>query len=302
MDKPIVIAHAPCMDGFCAAWAVWRAFGGLIDYVPGVYDEAPPDVTGRHVIIVDFSFPEPVLRTMAEKAASVLVLDHHKTAQQNLAGVPRAEADWQSHLRNAAAYAGQGAGNRIGAIFDMNRSGCMLAWEYFHQGKPAPRLLCHVQDRDLWRFALIGTRQINAVAFSHDYDFFITDRLVAECEDDYRRARMIDEGEALLRQHDKTIRELLPELRRDMYIRGHLVPVANLPKPFVSDAAGLMAEGQPFAACYWDSPGYRNFSLRSRDGGIDVSEIARSYGGGGHKNAAGFRVMLVDLEKEGLAV
>lgn len=33
----------------------------------------------------------------------------------------------------------------------------------------------------------------------------------------------------------------------------------------------------------------RVYSLRSREGGINVAEIAKAHGGGGHKNAAGFR-------------
>ena len=79
-----------------------------------------------------------------------------------------------------------------------------------------------------------------------------------------------------------------------MVIGGQLVPVANLPYTLTSDAGHLMCvephEGSlaPFAACYWDPPDGRVFSLRSAEGGYDVSEIAKAYGGGGHKNAAGF--------------
>ena len=52
-----------------------------------------------------------------------------------------------------------------------------------------------------------------------------------------------------------------------------------------------MAESEPFAACYLDTADSRVFSLRSRrEGGVDVAKIAESYGGGGHRNAAGFRV------------
>ncbi len=77
---------------------------------------------------------------------------------------------------------------------------------------------------------------------------------------------------------------------RDMEIGGHVVPVANLPYVFSSDAGHLMAKGKPFAACYYDTPTGREFSLRSTDEGLDVSEIAKMYGGGGHRNASGFRV------------
>jgi oligoribonuclease NrnB/cAMP/cGMP phosphodiesterase (DHH superfamily) len=75
-----------------------------------------------------------------------------------------------------------------------------------------------------------------------------------------------------------------------MTIGGHSVPVASLPYTLVSDAAHAMAQGEPFAACYWDTAEARIFGLRSADDGIDVSEIAKTYGGGGHAKAAGFKV------------
>ena len=58
-----------------------------------------------------------------------------------------------------------------------------------------------------------------------------------------------------------------------------------------SEAGNVMAESEPFAACYLDTADSRVFSLRSRrEGGVDVAKIAESDGGGGHRNAAGFRV------------
>jgi len=63
--------------------------------------------------------------------------------------------------------------------------------------------------------------------------------------------------------------------------------LANMP------GAGTMARAAPFAACYYDRPDARVFSLRSRgEDGLDVAEIAASYGGGGHRNAAGFQMPL----------
>ena len=50
-----------------------------------------------------------------------------------------------------------------------------------------------------------------------------------------------------------------------------------------------MAQGKPFAACYWDTPTGRVFSLRSTTEGSDVAKIAATYGGGGHRSAAGFQ-------------
>lgn len=58
----------------------------------------------------------------------------------------------------------------------------------------------------------------------------------------------------------------------------------------VEDAGHLLCKGEAFAGCYWDTPKGRVFGLRSTDEGVDVSEIAKQFGGGGHRNAAGFTV------------
>ena len=51
------------------------------------------------------------------------------------------------------------------------------------------------------------------------------------------------------------------------------MPVACLPYTMASDAGELLAQGEPFAAVYWDTADHRQFSLRSRDGGMDVATI-----------------------------
>lgn len=258
----ICIYHGNCADGFGAAWSVRRALGD-IEFHPGVYGEDPPDVTGKDVVIVDFSYLRPIMIQMAGKARSIVVLDHHKTAADQLVHLP---------------------GN-VDVTFDMKRSGAMIAWNHFFPDEPPPQLLRHIEDRDLWRFALANTREIQANLFSHPYDFAVWDKLM---QTDV--STLIAEGRAIERKHFRDIHELLGVVRREMEIGGHIVPVANLPYTLTSDAGNVMAEGKPFAACYWDTPTGRVFSLRSTPDGIDVAEVAERYGGGGHKNAAGFRV------------
>ncbi|MFP4063271.1 MAG: hypothetical protein ACLFS2_10825 [Halochromatium sp.] len=73
-------------------------------------------------------------------------------------------------------------------------------------------------------------------------------------------------------------------------IGGHEVPVINVPSKYSSDVGAALCGGEPFAACYWDTPAGRRFSLRSDAQGLDVSQIAAGFGGGGHRHAAGFLV------------
>lgn len=262
MSTNVCIYHGNCADGFGAAWVVRKALGD-IDFYPGKYQEPPPDVTGRDVVMVDFSYKRPVLLEMAQKANSILILDHHKTAVEDLVDLPA----------------------NVTAKFDMNHSGAMLTWEHFFPGDTPPKLLLHIEDRDLWRFALQNTRQIQANVFSYPYDFQVWDTLMETAPE-----KLAVDGEAIERKHFKDIRELLGVTTRDMVICGYCVPVANLPYTMSSDAGHELAKGQPFAACYWDTPDGRVFSLRSSDDGVDVSKVAKQYGGGGHRNAAGFKV------------
>jgi hypothetical protein len=192
--------------------------------------------------------------------------------------------DWRRFQENVALDSIEG-GPRIYTVFDMNKSGAGLTWDFFFRDEQRPALIDHVEDRDLWRFALPGTREIQAAVFSYPYYFDIWDNLMRWPINDLRT-----EGRAIERKHHKDIAELLGVVTRRMNIGGHNVPVANLPYTLTSDAGHKLAEHEPFAGCYWDTPDGRVFSLRSRDDGMDVSEIAKQYGGGGHRNASGFRV------------
>lgn len=261
--KPLCIYHGNCADGFTAAWVANREFAGEIELFAGTYQQEPPDVTDREVYLVDFSYKRPVLEAMREKAKRIVVLDHHKTAEADLRDL-----------------------DGIETIFDMERSGARIAWDYWNPGMNAPTTLLHVEDRDLWRFAIPGTREVQANIFSHPYDLKVWDELMAADPQ-----QLIDEGRAIERKHFKDVNELIGVVTRRMVIGGHNVPIANLPYIHVSDAAhALASKGEPFAGCYWDTPNGRVFGLRSTDAGVDVSEIAKLYGGGGHRNAAGFTV------------
>ena len=266
--KPIVIYHGNCADGYGAAWCFHNADPYGYEYCAGVYQNPPPNVEGRDVLLVDFSYKRDVVETMLETANSITLIDHHKTA-------------WDD-LFDLISY------GKIVASYDVEQSGAALAWRYLHGARHRPRLIDHIEDRDLWRFALPLTREIQACVFSHPYNFEVWDTLMAAGPEEL--AGMAREGAAIERKHHKDIAELVGVTQREMVIGTYTVPVANLPYTLTSDAGHLMAKGKPFAACYWDTPEGRVFSLRSTDDGLDVSEIAKAYGGGGHRNASGFRV------------
>lgn len=271
---PLCIYHGNCADGFGAACVVRAALGKDVEFFAGFYQNPPPKVDGRDVIIVDFSYKRPVMLDILDRAAKVTIIDHHKSAQEDLAGL-------EDHP------------NKPTILFDMEHSGAMLTWLYFFPSARPPMLLQHIEDRDLWRFKMPATREIQAALFSYPYDFDVWKKLM----ENEMVPSLISDGAAIDRKHFKDIKELLQIVTRPMMIGGHKVPVANVPYTMGSDAAHILCEQNPdatFAGYYYDKPIGREFGLRSLESGADVSKIAVQYGGGGHAHAAGFR-MTYDL-------
>src|ERR1700685_2580125 len=116
--KSLCIYHGNCADGFGSAWVVRKALGD-VDFFPGVYMTPPPDVAGREVVMVDFSYKRPALLEMAKTAETILVIDHHKTAAEDLASLPVPNID---------------------AVFDMEHSGAMLTWAHYFPDQEPPQL------------------------------------------------------------------------------------------------------------------------------------------------------------------
>lgn len=264
--NPLCIYHGGCDDGFGAAYVVNRALRGAVDFHYGIYQVDPPDCTGREVYIVDFSYKLPVMQRIASQAKLVTVLDHHKSAMEDLHAV-----------------IGQ-LGSGIIGQFDMERSGSAMAWDWFYPGDKRPWLIEYIQDRDLWRKKLPNSDEVVMALRSYPQDFAIWDQIIEDGPE-----ALITEGRAIHRYY-RTIVDSLKENAVKAIIGGVEVPVVNSPYHFASELAGELAEGHPFAACYWNHAHGTTYSLRSRDGGMDVSQVASQYGGGGHRGAAGFKV------------
>ena len=276
----ICIYHANCDDGFAAAYAVWERFGDDVEYVACQYGQDAPDVTGKDVLIVDFSFKADVMNALGSAARRVIVLDHHKTAEAELSGFMKLECAGGPFEKRHADRMIDG----VGVCFDMQKSGCRMAWEYCFGNAQMPYWFAAVEDRDLWRFALPDTKEICIAIRSMPREFqrwnkFDTDTL--------RR-----EGVAIRRYVDMIVSNIC-DTAFEEEIAGHRVPVAACSYDFVSETANQLLHrnpGAPFAACLVRSHDGVTYSLRSMDDRMDVSEIAKANGGGGHRNAAGFRV------------
>lgn len=281
--RPLCIYHGGCDDGFGAAWIVHRALGGEVDLYPGAYAKDPPDVTDRDVLMVDFSYKRPVLETMFQTARSILILDHHKTAVEDLVGIkPPFGAGWQRHLENVYQDTCEHC-PQMYALFDMDRSGAGITWDFFNEGIDRPTFVNYLEDRDLWRKKLPGGDEFTIAVRSYPQTLDTWTSLFALGAD-----MLIQEGKSIQRYY----RLRVEELKRHAYaatLGGHDIWISNTPYFAASEVAGELCDrGGAFGACYFEVEGGKyQYSLRSR-GDFDVSEVAKQFGGGGHRNAAGF--------------
>ena len=294
----VVIYHDKCMDGFTAAWSIWKRWGDAPEYIARNYGMEPPEaLSGKHVLIVDFSFPEEVLKAMVESggAASVVVLDHHKTAQAQLEPFARFKDKPKRFTPPVVASMisdlARGDYLPILALFDMKRSGAGMAWDFANYDAELrlsrPMLVDMVEDRDLWRFALgDGGKFLHLALTSGEATFQRWD------EADRDLDAFVDRGQAIAAYRDKLVEEIV-ERAVVVVIEGEYGIGVDCPYALASDVGHRLLDDWPdtrFAAAIVRSERTVSYSLRSRDDRADVSAIARKFGGGGHRNAAGFKV------------
>jgi oligoribonuclease NrnB/cAMP/cGMP phosphodiesterase (DHH superfamily) len=272
--KIYVLYHGGgCADGFCSAWIARKVLPDATFMAVNYGDPPPALEKGADVYVLDFSYKRPVMEKwlLEERPACFTLIDHHGTAEKDLAGL-----DGWCRQNGIAAK----------VTFEMSMSGAMLTWLWFFRDATPPWIVEYVQDRDLWRWELPDSREINAALRSYPMTFGQWDNFAAA------PSAILDslqnEGEAILRDQAQTV-EAAAKNAVEIEMDGHKILCVNA-TTLISETAGKLAEDRPFGATFLiRGDGKKVWSLRSREGGIDVSEVAKKRGGGGHRNAAGFQ-------------
>lgn len=295
--KPLVIYHADCTDGFGAAFAAWLKFGSDADYYAARYgDKDLPDWQGREVYILDFSFPRVLMNDAFQFAKHVVWLDHHKTAFEM----------WIGGLFDGTEGRHEQHDQVRDIVLDFDKSGALLAWEHFHPGAAIPKLIQHIDDRDRWQFKLEGSRELHAALQSYKPWSFEQWKVLLNDWDLLHRNDLMLEGLAILRAQEQNIASMLKQARKCEIWR--LKPGADIDDEFrypglavnapihVSEVGHELANQSGTYGLVWYVGADKRVkcSLRS-NGEYDVSGIARRFGGGGHRNAAGFETDISTL-------
>ena len=289
----IVIYHDHCADGFGAAYAAWLKLGDAAQFKPMSYGavNSPQDFLDKvtlapweaSIYILDFSFPQPVMEWLWKSCPRVVWLDHHDTS---FPIVGREPGQYLSECDPAF----RGSDHEI--VLDKGGSGALLAWEYFHPGTEVPELIQHIDDRDRWQFKLEGSKEIHAALASYRPWTFKQWRpfLSNTYWDNKTQVELaIEEGTAILRAHNQHVQSVLKHARECLITLEGEGLACNAPPFLASDLGHELANKSGTFGLVWhlDRDLKVRCSLRS-NGEYNVSSIAKRFGGGGHRNAAGF--------------
>lgn len=267
--KTFILYHGKCPDGFGGAYAAWKKFGDAAEYVPLARDEEPSVEVyeGAELYFVDFVYDQEIMDRFSAVASRVVTLDHHEGAQ----GVTESFAEH---------------------VFDSERSGAGIAWDYFHPGVARPKLIDYIESGDLYRFELPNSRSILAYVYSRPQEFSEWEELHAALEDPERTAAIVAKG-ADYREHFEILVASVAKRAKLVSFEGHTCYLAFADGMFASDVGNMLATKlPPFALIARAQKDGLRVSMRRAKGNdsVDLAKIAQKYGSNGHPFAAAFSV------------
>ncbi len=271
--QPLIIYHGQgCPDGFAAALAAWLFYQGEAEYLGLDHGQIRtvddlPSLQGRAVYILDFSFSAEILRGIEARASKLVLLDHHKSAAEQLTGFAC----------------------RCGVIhFDMSKSGCRLAWEFFQPDRALPDLLRYIEDRDIWTWQYPESAGFLAALDMEPFDFAHWAAIAAY--DTAQLKAFMARGAAMDEKFHKLATDIAAGAQ-PLRFNGELGLMVNAPGTFHSVVGDTLSRQCGSFALLWcvSKAGVVKVGLRSQRG-FDCIPLARSMGGGGHAQACGFKM------------
>lgn len=289
IDKEnVLLYHGSCSDGFCSAFLFWLCYKDNMNYIASYYGEKAPDLKDKNVFIADFSFDKETILRIIEECKSLVWLDHHQSSAELMREIKQLNNPKVTIIED---------NNRSGAgiVFDYIRENMVLTPELSASLMARETLVNYIQDNDLWQFKLPDSKAFSIAERSYKMKF--------EEWDNFNVQSLIEEGKVMLKYYNSKLEDIY-RLAYEKEVFGYKILMVNCNGMFASDIVNMLCKDRPFGISWWYDGKRKKFvfSMRSDSNGVDVSELAKRAGGGGHKNSSGFQLSpeevdsIIDLE------
>lgn len=275
----IIFYHKNCPDGIGSLWAANYKKRIPIHYpLPAGENPTKIDIEEKSILFVDICPNDYFILENIGKVKKMTILDHHKSSREMVEDIMKKKIP------------------NLEIIFDMERSGATITWDYFFPNTPYPFFIHYIEDKDLWRYKLPHSQEINFALESYLTIEKLTSLL--ENEEEWFQ-KLLEDGKVKKEENDKKIKKNADSSIPDNFIfQGNVYQVRKVynisNKNLISDVGNYLCEQYPeidFAIVISSYSSYSSYSLRGIKGKCpDLSLIAKEYGGGGHPSSAGIRV------------
>lgn len=292
----LIIYHKSDMDGLCSAAILHHRFpeARLLGYdYREPFDVETQIAKGEDVIMADVSMSMFTMEAIADRAGNFTWLDHHVSAYKDFVD------HFKFHRSDTVGHVMFADGYDWDYVYDPTISACEICWRFYSRKKdetPEPILL--LGKYDTWREN--GTDAWNNVILPFQYGMrmegFTPESLANWIFNDYannptRLREMVGIGSAILKyqkQQDKRLMEKSFDARLNIPAEQGVIRCLVCNGAYSSTAFESKWDEEKYDAMVgigFDGKMWGIALRTTKD--IDLSVIAKSFGGGGHKKAAG---------------
>ena len=260
------------LDGECSAAIVNHHYGSECEFIEMNYDRKFPidEIKKDELIwIVDFSLQKPEeFDALLKITDNVIWVDHHKTSIEK-----------HPDKVNVTGVRGEGGVDQPAA--------CELVWNWIFPGINPPEAVLFVSDYDSWTYKFKETK-----AFKLGLDVENTNPKSEIWEmlfdGGLKPYDIALHGDVINRYRDKFYAGLIRGNSFRTKFEGLSGVACNAGPGINSDLFQTAGELDIMLPYYFNGRTF-TVSIYTTKEHIDCSEIAKKYGGGGHKQAAGFQ-------------
>lgn len=277
----IVFYHENCLDGFASSYVAWKKFKEKAEYIPLSHTVKGIDVLkskkikindlkDKEIFFIDFCLKDSEMNKILKIAKSLAVLDHHESRK-----------DFVKSLS--------------GSVYGEKISGAYIASKYFFPKNKVPKLIEYISINDTYTFSKeekIKKIEKNIISYlvTLEYDFKVFQKTEKDFEDKNKLLEIIKLGNILNTNYLKLV-ETQVEKAKLIDFEGYKVYAINASSIFRNELGHKLAQKSKskFSLIYTFEDRELKISMRG-DGKVDLSKLAEKFGGGGHFNAAAFKM------------
>ena len=291
--KTLVITSSN-QSGLACGYAAWNKLRLSAEYVSLDYGQELPNLDGIDMLyILGYSLTIDQLEFLrSNKIQTVIIDDKNHSLYIKLfydqLGIKVEKEEIDVVVSND--FEDENT-TQIRYLINSNKSSIRSCWEHFNPGYDLPKVLKYIEDRHLWKFEYIESRNLYygliSQSVNNNYNWWHT-----LCISENLLNFILQKGNTISEYMDVTNREFVLNENNFNYryldgkkvaIFTYTTDISNLSKEIFK----LKEDVDVVLGIKLISNNRTRLELRSRKDTVDVGELARKFGGGGKTNTAG---------------